>query len=207
MMWNLRSRGETLSKEKTEYLQHNQTSGGPGTDDKTKGKPGTGKSKGKQDAKARARTKESVNNKARKGRKEDVTAWRGTKTRKKNKPVKNTQSGRTRVGITLTTDAEWWSSDRSTDLWNDPAWEQGARQLPSTQPAQEQCNPTHGGSISMLGGLTMCELSVDDKGQQSEQNDGDRNRRDNWNNMAKNWDQNELTDGHKSWNNRICDRN
>ena len=30
--------------------------------------------------------------------------------------------------------------------------------------------------MSMSGGLTMCELSVDDKGQQSEQDDGVRNR-------------------------------
>ena len=39
-----------------------------------------------------ARTKERVNKTARKGRK-DITRWRGTKTRKKHKPVKNTQSG------------------------------------------------------------------------------------------------------------------
>ena len=32
----------------------------------------------------------------------------------------------------------------------------------------------------MVGGLTMCELSVDDEEQQSEQNDGDRNLCD-WN--------------------------
>ena len=68
------------------------------------------------------------------------------------------------------TDADWWSSDWSTNLWNDPGWEQAARQLPSTQPAQEQSNPTHGRSISMLGGLTICELSVDDEGQRREQN-------------------------------------
>ena len=43
-----------------------------------------------------------------------------------------------------------------------------------TQPAQEQSNPTQGGSISMLGGLTMCELSVDDGEQQSEQSEVDR---------------------------------
>ena len=45
----------------------------------------------------------------------------------------------------------------------DVAWEQAARQLPPTQPAQEQSNPTHRGSIAMFGGLTMCELSVDDE--------------------------------------------
>ena len=30
-------------RRKTEYLQHNKTSGWSGTDDKTKGKPGKGK--------------------------------------------------------------------------------------------------------------------------------------------------------------------
>ena len=81
----------------------------------------------------------------------------------------------------------------------------------------------------------MCELSADGEGQQSEQNDGDRNRCDDWNNRAENWIQNEmmgcrkiengvqhemmndhkienrfqmeLTDGHKSWNKRIWYRN
>ena len=33
----------------------------------------------------------------------------------------------------------------------------------------------------MLGGLTMCELSVNDGEQQSEQNEGDRNQCDDWN--------------------------
>ena len=52
-------------------------------------------------AKARTRTKERINTTARKGRK-DFTRWRGTKTRKKHKPVKNKQNVRTRVGIALT---------------------------------------------------------------------------------------------------------
>ena len=96
------------------------------------------------------------------------------------------------------TDADWWSSDRSTDLWNDSAWEQAARQFPSTQPAQEeQSNPTHGGSISMSGGLMMCELSVNVCEQQIEQNDGDRNRYDDWNNRAENWFENEMKNDHK----------
>ena len=43
------------------------------------------------------------------------------------------------------TDADWRSSDWSTDSWTDPVWEQEARQLPSTQPAQEQSDPAHGG--------------------------------------------------------------
>ena len=67
----------------------------------------------------------------------------------------------------------------------------------------------------------MCEVSVDDEGQQSEPNDGDRNRRDNWHNMAENWVQHEMMNGHKienwvqnvmmnvhkSWNKRIWDIN
>ena len=58
-----------------------------------------------------------------------------------------------------------WSSDWSTDLWNDLAWEQAARQSSSTQPGQEQFNPTQGRSISVLGGLMM---SVQAGVQQSE---------------------------------------
>ena len=78
------------------------------------------------------------------------------------------------------TDADWWLSDWSRDLWTDPVWEQAARQLPSTQPAPEQSNPTHGGSISILGGFTMCELSVNDGELQNEQSDDDRNLCDEW---------------------------
>ena len=68
----------------------------------------------------------------------------------------------------------------------------------------------------MCGGLTICELSVDDEELQSEQNDGDRNMCDDWNDKItnwvknemtdgykiENWVQNELMDGYKSWNNR-----
>ena len=49
-------------------------------------------------------------------------------------------------------DADWWTNDWSTDLRVDNAWVQAARQLPPSQPAQQQSNSTHGGSISMLGG-------------------------------------------------------
>ena len=129
---------------------------------------------------------------------------RGTKTNKKHKLVKNTQSRRTRVGITLTTGLT--QGDRNTDLWADPAWEQAARQLPSTQPAQEQSNPTHGGSISMFGGLTMCELSVNDGEQQSEQNQADRNLCDDGNDKIGNWVHNVMMNGHKN-SNTIWHRN
>ena len=66
----------------------------------------------------------------------------------------------------------------------------------------------------MYGGLTMCELSVDDGEQQSEQNEFDRNLCDDWNDKTEKsvqnqttnghniekWVQKEMTDGHKSWN-------
>ena len=80
-------------------------------------------------------------------------------------------------------------------LLNDPAFEQSSLHLPPKQIAQEQSSPTHEGSISMFCGLMVCELSVDDEGQQSEQDDGDRNWHDNWNN----WDENlgSERDGHK----------
>ena len=69
----------------------------------------------------------------------------------------------------------------------------------------------------------MCELSVDDEGQQSEQDDKNRHRHDYWNNGVEHWVQNELRNGHKienwvqneltgghkslgkSWNNRMQD--
>ena len=58
----------------------------------------------------------------------------------------------------------------------------------------------------MLGGLTMCEVSVDDGEQRSEQNEGDRNRCDDRNNKAENWVQNEMTDGHKKLEQRMGHR-
>ena len=69
--------------------------------------------------------------------------------------------------------------------------------LHATQPAQEQSTPTKGGSISRFGGLMMCELSVDDEGQQSGQDDGGRNWRDNWNNWDEKWVQDEKTNSHQ----------
>ena len=102
------------------------------------------------------------------------------------------------------TDADWWSNDWSTDLRTDPAWEQAVKQLPSTQPAQEQSNPTHGGNISMLGGLTMCELSVDDGEQRSDE--VGRNRIDDWNDRAEHWVQNEVMNDHKFESNEPSER-
>ena len=49
----------------------------------------------------------------------------------------------------------------------------------------------------MLGGLTMCELSVDNEGQQSEQDDGDRTLCDGWNDKIENWVEKEMMNGHK----------
>ena len=153
-------------RKKTEHVQNNPTSGWSGTDDKTKGKPSKGrgkhdkgKGKGKpSEGKGKSKSKrKGLNNTARKERK-DFTKWRGTMTNQKHKPVKNTQGGRTRLGITLTTGLTQ-TAGRVTGA---QICEQCARQLPPTQPAQEQSNSTHGGSISVLGGLTMCELSVND---------------------------------------------
>ena len=124
-------------------------------------------------AKARARTKKRANGHGKRGKK-GFHEMEGAKTNKK------TPTGQESTEWTDTswdhaddwTDADWSSSDWSTDLWNDPAWEHAARHLPSTQQAQEQSSSTRGGSISMFGGLTMCELSVNDEGQQREQDDG-----------------------------------
>ena len=43
----------------------------------------------------------------------------------------------------------------------------------------------------------MCELSVDDGKQQTEQDKVDRNRRDDWNDRAETLVQNEMTNRHK----------
>ena len=47
----------------------------------------------------------------------------------------------------------------------------------------------------MFDGLTMCESSVGDERQQSEQDEGNKNWHDNWNTGIQ--VKNEVTDGHK----------
>ena len=94
------------SRKNTEYLQNNQASGWSGTDDKkTKASRARARRKAnktKVGAHARTRSKERVNNMARKESK-NFTRWRGTKTRRKHKPVKNTHTQwADTVGITLT---------------------------------------------------------------------------------------------------------
>ena len=97
-------------RKKTEFVQNNQTSGWSGTDDKTKGKPGKGK--GKQDkgngtgelGKGKSKSKNGKGKQHGKKRKKGCHEMEGAKANKKLKPVKNTQSGWTRVGITLTTE-------------------------------------------------------------------------------------------------------
>ena len=54
------------------------------------------------------------------------------------------------------------------DLWDDLAREEAARHVVLPQSAQEQPEPMQGCIISMLGGLSMCELSVGDERQQDE---------------------------------------
>ena len=116
-------------RRKTEYMQHNQTSGRSGTDDKGKGKPGKGK--GKQDKdKDRGKLGKDKSKNKKKGRckyhckygKKRFREMEGPKKNKKDKFDTKTQSG-----------LDWRSSDWSTDLWNDLAWERAARLLPSTQ--------------------------------------------------------------------------
>ena len=194
MVWNLPPHGERLS---TENMQNNQTSGWSGTDDKTKGKPSKGRAnKLKPTAKAKARARERVNNTARKGRK-DFTKWRSTKTSKKHKPVKTTQSGRTRVGITPTGLTQTGGRAIGAQICglilhgNKRQDNCHRRSRPKNSPTQ------HGRSISMLGGLTMCEFSVDGGEQENEQGEVDRNRCDDWNDRAEMWVQNEVTNGHK----------
>ena len=170
MVWNLRPHGEIVER-KLNTCKTTKRVDGLARTTKPKASPARAKAnKTKARAKAsleraeaRTRAKGRANNTARK-RRNNLTKWRGTKANKKHKQVKNYTEWTDTIWDHADnwTDADWWSNDWSTDLWTDPAREQAARQLPSTQPAQEQSNPTQGGSISMLGGLTMCELSVDD---------------------------------------------
>ena len=107
MVWNSRPHGERLSKENRVLAkQPNKWMSGMYDTGKGKGKKSKGKRKGKgkpgKGKKARTKTREWVNTTPRKER-NDLTKWRGTTIRKTHKLVKHTQSGRTRVGITLTT--------------------------------------------------------------------------------------------------------
>ena len=165
-------------RKKNEYLQNNQTSGWSGTDDKSKSKPGTGKGRGKQD-KGKGKGKPGRGKSKNKNKRK--IKHHGKKVKKgfhemEGHAVKNTQNGRrrTRLGITLTAGL-MQTGGRATGA-HDPAWEEAARQLPPTQTTQEKSNPTHGGSISMLGG-------------------GQKNLHDNWNTWDENWVQNKMATG------------
>ena len=164
MVWYLRSHGERLSKGELRTCKTTKRVDGLAWTTKIKalarGEASKTKARAKANlvrAKARARAKERVNNTARKGRK-DVTECRGTKTNKKheNQPRIH-KSGRARVGITLTTGLTQ-TGGRATGSQICGLILHGSK--------RQDSNPTHGGSISMLGGLTMCELSVDDGEQQ-----------------------------------------
>ena len=84
--------------------------------------------------------------------------------------TKDTQTSQDYTGYTYTSwdhadnwdDADWWTNDRSTHLWDDPACERAARQLVLPQSAQEQYKTTQGGSISIVGGLSMNVMKVQD---------------------------------------------
>ena len=142
------------------------------TDDRGKGKPSTGKGRSKNKTERNGKSKPSE----RKGKNKGNSKQHGKKGKEGchemegHEDKRETQTEQEYTDWTDTSwvhadkwiDADWRSSDWRTGLWNDPALEQAARQLPSTQPAPEQSHPTHGGSISILGGFTMCELSVND---------------------------------------------
>ena len=107
MVWNFRATWREFVERKPNTCKTNQTSGWSGADDKGKGKIGTGKGKGEP---GKGKGKGNLGKGKGKGEQQGQK-WKkrisrnegGTKTSKKHKPVKNTQSGRTRVGITLTT--------------------------------------------------------------------------------------------------------
>ena len=122
-----------------------------------------------------ARTRTEGNNTARKGR-TYFTTWRSTKANKKHKPVKNTQSGWIRVGISV-----------RVGLMQTCGWATGThicRMILRGNRRRDNCHASgprtvlsNAGNISMLDCLTMCELSVGDEEQQSEQIDGDKHVR------------------------------
>ena len=106
---------------------------------KGKGKPGKGKGKNKNKGK---------------GKHHGKNGKKGFHEMEEHDDAQDTRTGQDCTAWTDTswdhadswTDAAWWSSDWGTDVWAAPAWEQAARQLPPSQPAQEQPNPAHGGS-------------------------------------------------------------
>ena len=124
---------------------------------------------------------------------------------KKHKLVKNTQSGRTQVGITLST-GQTQPGGRATGTENDGLTLHGNKQHDSCHRRSRLKNsPTQHREEAF-------QCSVE---QRNEQNEVDRNRCDDWNDRAEKWVQNEMTDGyeieltdsHKSWNDRIWDKN
>ena len=164
MVWNLWTRGERLSKDKPNTCKTTKQVDGlvrttkakakasaSKTHCKGESKPGKGKGKNKNKGKG-----EHHGKKGKKGFHEmeghddtqdaqtsqDYTAWTGTSW----DHADNCD------------DASWWTIDLSTDLLAD---------LGSNKRHEEQSNPTHRGSISMLGGLSMCEVSVGDERQQN----------------------------------------
>ena len=161
VMWR-----ETVER-KPNACKTTKTSGWSGTDDTGKGRPGTGKGKEKRDnGKGKGKNKNKGKGKHR-GKKEK----KGIQDMEGHDDTQETQTGQEYTEWTDTswdradtwTDADCKSSDWSTDLWADPAWEPAVtlhdrRNLLENNPIQ-----LHGGSISMLGGLTMSKLSVGDE--------------------------------------------
>ena len=157
------------------------------------GRQRQGQARQRQGQRQEPKQRKGLNTAARQGRKE-FTKWRSTTTRHPSQD--HTEWTDTNWDhADKWNDAGWWTSDWSTDLWADLAWEQAAGPLAPPQPSQEQSNPTHGGSISMSGGLSMCELSFRDERQHNENEEEAR------------WNENELTDCHKNWHEGILDTN
>ena len=149
-VWNLRSHGERERLSKENIILTKQTNEWMVWHGREKAKASPARAKG------RNKTKGKGKQHGKKG-KTGCHEMEGTKTRKKHNSVNNTQSGRTRVGNMLTAGLMQTGGEV---CGLTPAWEQAARQLPPAHPAQEQCNPTQGRNISMLDGLTMCEVGL-----------------------------------------------
>ena len=148
-----------------------------GKQDKGKGKgtPGRGKGKNKQ-SKGRSKLHGKIEQKGfhemeGHGETQDTQA--------------NTiQNGRTQVGIPLTTGTTQFGGQTNGALLCGMTshGNQATKHLQVSQSVQERPDPTHDGSISMFGVLTMCEWSVGDERQH-----------------IFNWVQFEMMDGHEIW--------
>ena len=172
-------------RKQTEYLQNNQTSGWSGTDDKSKGKPGTGKGKGKH-------YKGKSKDKPEKGKGKSKNKEKGKQHGKKGKNGfhkmeghEDTQETQTGQEYTEWTDTSW--TTLTAGLMQTVGGATGVQICGHGSKRQDSCHRRSRlknspiqrteAAFQCLRGLTMCELSVNDERQQSEQGDGDNNWR------------------------------